>query len=197
MIFLQKKKNFGALLLKNAPDNKGILLHICCAPCGTFSIERLLHEKNEVTVFFSNSNIFPEEEYQKRLYYVEKLVNFYEIPLIRDNYDHEAWRKRVLGLENEPETGKRCFECFKFNLEKTAQKARQLSIPAITTTLTLSPHKNSRQIFEAGKNFPEFREYDFKKQNGFLRSIELSEKLNLYRQDYCGCEFTRRRIQKL
>ena len=197
MIFLQKKKNSLPLLTERAPDNRKILLHICCAPCGSSSIERLLHEKNEVTLFFSNSNIFPEEEFQKRLYYAEKLANFYQIALIRDIYDHEAWRKMAIerrdsDLENEPEGGKRCFECFKFNLERTAQKAKQLSIPAFTTTLTVSPHKNSAQIFEAGKNFPEFREYDFKKQNGFLRSVELSKKLDLYRQTYCGCEFSQK-----
>jgi len=177
-------------LLKNVPGSRVILLHTCCAPCGSSSIERLLHEKNEVTIFFSNSNIFPEEEFLKRLYYAEKLANFYEIVLIKDDYDHESWRKRISGLENEPETGKRCFECFKFNLEKTAQKAKQLLISSFTTTLTVSPHKNSMQIFEAGKNFPDFCEYDFKKQNGFLRSIDLSKELDLYRQEYCGCEFS-------
>ena len=189
MIFLQKKRSFGTLFQKNAPDNRIILLHTCCAPCGSSSIERLLHEKIEVALFFSNSNIFPEEEFFKRLSYAEKLANFYKIALIHDIYDHDSWLKRVSGLENEPETGKRCFECFKFNLERTAQKAQELSIPSFTTTLTVSPHKNSAQIFEAGKNFPGFIEYDFKKQNGFLRSIELSKKLDLYRQEYCGCEF--------
>ncbi|MCL2793178.1 MAG: epoxyqueuosine reductase QueH [Spirochaetaceae bacterium] len=184
---------------KIAPDKKGILLHTCCAPCGSSSVERLLHEKYEVTIFFSNSNIFPKEEFLKRLYFVEKLANFYKIALIQDVYDHEAWKKRVSGLEDEPETGKRCFECFKFNLERTAQKARELSIPSFTTTLSVSPHKNSAQIFEAGTNFPEFSKYDFKKQNGFFRSIELSTKLDLYRQDYCGCEFSQRhgcRVQR-
>ncbi|MCL2705755.1 MAG: epoxyqueuosine reductase QueH [Spirochaetaceae bacterium] len=182
--------NSGPLFPENAQDNRIVLLHTCCAPCGSSSIERLLHEKNEVTIFFSNSNIFPEEEFFKRLHYVEKLANFYKIALIPDIYDHESWKKKVSGLENEPETGKRCFECFKFNLEKTAQKAQQLSISSFATTLTVSPHKNSMQIFEAGKNFPEFNKYDFKKQNGFLRSIELSKELDLYRQEYCGCEFS-------
>ncbi|MCL2480992.1 MAG: epoxyqueuosine reductase QueH [Spirochaetaceae bacterium] len=182
--------NSGPLLLKNPPNNRIIFLHTCCAPCGSSSIERLLHEKNEVTLFFSNSNIFPKEEFIKRLQNVEKLAKFYKIALIQDIYDHESWRERVSGLENEPETGKRCFECFKFNLEKTAQKAQQLSISSFATTLTVSPHKNSMQIFEAGKNFPGFNKYDFKKQNGFFRSIELSKQLDLYRQEYCGCEFS-------
>jgi len=178
------------LLQEIVVNNKIILLHTCCAPCGSSSIEWLLQEENEVTIFFSNSNIFPKEEFLKRLYYVEKLANFYGVTLLQDTYDHESWRKRILGLEKEPEKGERCFECFKFNLEKTAQKARELSISSFATVLTVSPHKNSVQIFEAGKNFPEFSEYDFKKKNGFLRSIELSKKLDLYRQEYCGCEFS-------
>ena len=182
--------NSGTLFQKNAPDNRIILLHICCAPCGSSSIERLLHEKNEVTLFFSNSNIFPEAEFRKRFSYVEKLAKFYKITLIQDIYDHDSWRQRISGLENEPETGKRCFECFKFNLERTAQKAQELAISSIATTLTVSPHKNSMQVFEAGKNFPAFVDYDFKKQDGFLRSLELSKKLDLYRQEYCGCEFS-------
>ncbi|MCL2293444.1 MAG: epoxyqueuosine reductase QueH, partial [Spirochaetes bacterium] len=167
---------------------KLILLHTCCAPCGLSAIERLLHEKNEVTIFFSNSNIFPEEEFQKRLYYAEKLANFYNVALIRGIYDYEAWKKRVLGcgtdaagggaatrtqclgapqnmestrkasadLENEPERGKRCSACFGFNLERTAEKARELAIPFFTTSLTVSPHKDSAQIFGVGRNLPVF-----------------------------------------
>ncbi len=177
-------------MIKNALNNRIVLLHICCAPCGSSSIERLLREKNEVTLFFSNSNIFPEEEFLKRLYNVEKLAKFYDIVLIRDIYNHENWLKRISGLEKEPETGKRCSECFKFNLEKTAQKAEEFLIKSFSTTLTVSPHKNSAQIFSIGKKFSGFKEYDFKKENGFSRSIELSKKLDLYRQNYCGCEFS-------
>jgi predicted adenine nucleotide alpha hydrolase (AANH) superfamily ATPase len=186
---LQEKKNLPQLLPEKPENNKKILLHTCCAPCASSSIEWLLQDKKEVTIFFSNSNIFPEEEFLKRLFYAEKLANFYEIALIPDTYNHELWKKRVVGLENEPEKGKRCFECFKFNLERTAQKAEELLIPAFATTLTVSPHKNSMQIFEAGQNFPGFCKYNFKKQNGFSRSIELSKELGLYRQEYCGCEF--------
>ncbi len=167
-----------------------ILLHICCAPCGSASVERLLLENREVTLFFSNSNIFPEEEFQKRLYYAEKLASHYGIRLVRDNYEHERWLSAVKGLENEPEKGMRCSACFRFSLENTARKAYELGIGEFTTTLTISPHKDSKQVFDAGKGMEGFSEHDFKKRDGFRRSLELSKELGLYRQEYCGCEFS-------
>ena len=171
-----------------------ILLHICCAPCGSASLERLLRENQEVTLFFSNSNIFPEEEFQKRLFYAEKLASHFGIKLIADSYEHERWLLRVKGLESEPEKGKRCTECFRFSLENSAGKAEELGMEKYTTTLTISPHKDSASIFESSPDSDSFRSvfagYDFKKKGGFARSIELSKELGLYRQKYCWCEFS-------
>ena len=134
-----------------------ILLHICCAPCGSASLERLLRENQEVTLFFSNSNIFPIEEFQKRLFYAEKLARYFGIELLADSYEHERWLSRVKGLENEPEKGKRCTECFRFNLENSARKAEELGIEKYTTTLSISPHKNSSQIFESSPDSDSFK----------------------------------------
>ncbi|MCP5515378.1 MAG: epoxyqueuosine reductase QueH [Spirochaetales bacterium] len=190
MTFLKKKASMSPQLRKSVQNREMILLHICCAPCGSASVERLLRENREVTLFFSNSNIAPEEEYLKRLKYAEKLASHYNIPLIKDNYEHERWLTYIAGLEDEPEKGKRCSKCFYFNLENTSRKAAELGIKEFTTTLTISPHKNSGLIFETGGIFQGFKEYDFKKKDGFRRSIELSKELDLYRQDYCGCEFS-------
>ena len=167
-----------------------ILLHTCCAPCASASAERLLQEGYKVTLFFSNSNIFPGEEFEKRRKYVYMLAEMYNIPVIDDDYDHKAWLNTVKGLEKEPEKGKRCPVCFDFSFFRTSEKAKELNIPHFTTTLTISPHKNSRVIQEIGSNYDNYLHLDFKKQDGFKRSTELSRKFGLYRQDYCGCEFS-------
>ncbi len=173
-------------------SNAKILLHICCAPCGSASIERLLLEKREVTLFFSNSNIDTEEEFEKRLESVKKLSSFYNIHCFVDDYDHSRWLSAVKGYEKEPEKGKRCSICFNYSISRTAMMAESLKIDNFTTTLTISPHKISKIIFEKGSLYPGFVPYDFKKKDGFKRSIELSGEFDLYRQGYCGCEFSRR-----
>ncbi len=172
--------------------NRGgkILLHICCAPCGSASIERLLLENMEVTLFFSNSNINTEEEFKKRLESVKKLSEVFNIPCMVDEYDHSRWLSIVKGYEKEPEKGRRCGICFNYALSRTAMMAETLKIENFTTTLTISPHKISKIIFEKGSKYPGFLPYDFKKKEGFKRSIELSGEYNLYRQSYCGCEFS-------
>lgn len=167
-----------------------ILIHTCCAPCAAPSIERALLDNYEVAIYFSNSNIYPETEYRKRLEYVKKLSSIYEVMLEEDIYDHDAWLQHISGLENEPEKGLRCRKCFEFNLTRTSQLAARNNYEKFTTTLTLSPHKISKIIFEIGKQFPAYVPYDFKKQHGFLKSIALSKKWELYRQNYCGCEFS-------
>ncbi len=144
----------------------------------------------QVVLYFSNFNIFPETEYQKRLAHARKLAQAMDLIIEEDQYDHSEWLKHVHGLENEPEKGERCRKCFEFSLTRTNQMAERLKIPAFATTLTLSPHKVSRMIFETGARFPRFVPIDFKKQGGFLRSIELCETYDLYRQSYCGCEFS-------
>jgi predicted adenine nucleotide alpha hydrolase (AANH) superfamily ATPase len=167
-----------------------ILLHTCCGPCATTCVERLLPDR-EVVLFFSNSNIAPEAEYLKRLEHAGKLAGLLNIALREDTYDHQAWLAHVKGLEDEPEGGRRCEKCFAFSLAKTAAMAKALGIPAFTTSLSVSRYKSSPVIFSVGKAFETFLPMDFKKRDGYARSIELSRQYGLYRQNYCGCEFSR------
>jgi hypothetical protein len=166
-----------------------ILLHVCCAPCATWPIERL-RKDYDVTLFFSNSNVAPAAEYEKRLQNVRKLADRLALPLIADAYDHDRWREHVKGLENEPEKGRRCEKCFEFNLNRAADYGRNHGFELFTTSLTVSPHKSSATIFRIARGKGRFLECDFKKENGFKRSRELSRLYDLYRQDYCGCEFS-------
>lgn len=174
-----------------------ILLHACCAVCMAYPIE-ILKENYEPVVFFCNPNIYPEEEYLRRrdelIRYCDEMGNKYII----DDYEPEKWRAFINGLEEEPEKGKRCDKCFQYRLEKSAQKAKELGIKVFTTTLSVSPHKVSKNIFNAGESSAkiyglEFLAKDFKKQNGFLKTMEIAKKNNFYRQDYCGCEFSIRK----
>ncbi|MFO7841961.1 MAG: epoxyqueuosine reductase QueH [Fidelibacterota bacterium] len=169
---------------------KKILLHTCCAVCAAASAERLREEGVEPVLFFSNSNIYPKEEYEKRLDAAEKLAKMKDLELVGDSYDHSAWRVAVKGLENEPEKGRRCAVCFDYSFRRTAEYARKHGFTAFTSTLTVSPHKVSRMIFAAGAAYPEFTDHNFKKKDGFKRSQEISRRLGLYHQDYCGCEFS-------
>ncbi len=175
-------------------NSKGkILVHICCAPCATASVERVLLDSYEPVLFFCNSNIYPFAEYEKRLEAAKVLSEKYEVILEEDQYDHDAWLEKIRGLENEPEKGGRCVKCFEFSLKRTAELAKRLEIPKFCTTLTVSPHKVSRIIFEVGSQFEGFEPIDFKKKGGFLRSLEITKDLDLYRQSYCGCEFSIRK----
>lgn len=167
-----------------------ILLHVCCGPCSTASIERLLENGWEPVLFYSDSNIYPESEYEKRYDNLLIVAKHYGLDVIKDSWDHDEWRECVKGFENEPEGGKRCSRCFHFNLERSARKAKELGITHFCTTLTISRYKNSGAIFKEGEVFEGFEKIDFKKKNGFARSNELSKELGLYRQQYCGCEFS-------
>ncbi len=167
-----------------------ILLHTCCAPCAVASAERLILDGYEVVLYFCNWNIYPEAEYLKRLEHARKLAKQMNLIVEEDLYDHAQWLAHIQGLENEPEKGARCRKCFELSLRRSSQMANRLDIPVFTTTLTLSPHKVSRMLFEIGSQFPHFVPFDFKKKGGFLRSIKLSEEFSLYRQTNCGCEFS-------
>lgn len=169
---------------------KKILLHICCAPCGSASVERLLSEDWDVTLYYFMPNIFPIEEWEKRKLYIEKLAKHFGVQLVTGDYNHAFWRENVVGLENEKEGGARCHKCFETLLKATSQKAKELGFEHFATTLTISPHKNSNVIKEIGEKFDGYTHYDFKKKDGYKRSIELSKELNLYRQCYCACEFS-------
>ncbi len=167
-----------------------ILLHTCCGPCASSSVERLLEQGYLPTLYYSNSNIFPHEEFLKREEHAKKISNMFSIPIITAPWNHDAWLKAVLPFAGEPEGGKRCAACFRWNLEDTCRQANHMGIPNFATSLTVSPYKSSRMIFSIGRNLKGFCELDFKKQDGYKRSIELSRTFGLYRQDYCGCEFS-------
>ncbi|MDD5529263.1 MAG: epoxyqueuosine reductase QueH [bacterium] len=174
--------------------DKKVLLHICCAPCATVAIETLKNEQCKIEGYFFNPNIYPEEEYQKRLQSAEKLLKILDVDLITEEYKPEDWKKTVKGMEKEKEGGQRCAQCFKFRLEAAAKKAKEKNISNFTTTLTLSPHKNEKLINSIGQEIGErcsinFIKYDFKKNGGFQKSITLSKQYGIYRQSYCGCEF--------
>ncbi|MBC8180796.1 epoxyqueuosine reductase QueH [candidate division KSB1 bacterium] len=173
-----------------------LLLHTCCAPCITVPLERLQSEF-EITGFFYNPNIHPEQEYKKRLHEIKRWTQQTGIPLIVQNYETSRWFELVKGLEDEPEGGKRCDVCFRMRLEQTAALAKQKGFDCFTTTLSISPHKNATAINlvgnEVGKKFGvQFFEANFKKKDGFKQSVELSKNYGFYRQDYCGCIYSRR-----
>ncbi|MDC7226679.1 MAG: epoxyqueuosine reductase QueH [Spirochaetales bacterium] len=171
-------------------QGKLILLHTCCGPCATASVERLLEDGWSVELFYSNSNIAPEDEYDKRLKGVIKTADYFGIEWSADEYDHEAWLQAVRGLENEPERGERCAVCFGYSFGRAAEKAAGGDYDGFTTTLSISPYKDSKLLYRKGAEAGGFIEYNFKKQNGYKRSIELSAAIGLYRQNYCGCEFS-------
>lgn len=168
-----------------------VLLHMCCAPCSTHVIE-VLKQEHDIVLFFANSNIAPYEEYQKRLSEAHKIAAMHSLPLVEDRYDHEAWLAAVSGWEQEPEKGRRCTACFRFNLSRAAAYADGHGFDAFTTTLTVSPQKRSADIFAVGEALGAFLRVDFKKQDGFRQSVALSRQQGLYRQNYCGCEFSKR-----
>lgn len=171
---------------------KRILLHVCCGPCSTSSVERLINEGYEPVLFFSDSNIFPYEEFVKRYENLLIVAEHYKLDVILDDWQHDKWLEAVKGHEKDKEHGERCSICFHFNLKRAAEKAEELGIDEFATTLTVSRFKNSRKIFDQGDQFRGFKEIDFKKKAGFERSIVLSKELGLYRQSWCGCEFSMR-----
>lgn len=175
---------------------KTILLHACCGPCSTSSIERLIEEGYSPVLFYSNDNIYPEEEYNKRFDNLKIVAEHYALDAIKDSYDHESWKRDIEGFEGEKEGGERCKRCFMHNLKKANEKMHDLGLGLFTTTLTVSRFKNSKNIFSVGRGFDGFEEIDFKKKNGFEKSVRLSRELGLYRQSYCGCEFSMRDYEK-
>lgn len=175
---------------------KKILLHTCCAPCLTYSLNFFKGQGFEVVVYFYNPNIHPEEEYFKRLFELKRYRAFIKFPLIVGDYDKERWFKLVRGYENEPEGGKRCEICYKIRLEKTAQKALELGIDIYSTTLTISPYQNVKKIIEIGKKIAlkyniKFFETILRKKGGFQKSVLISKKFGIWRQNYCGCVFSK------
>ncbi len=172
-----------------------VLLHACCATCAAWSIEKLNELGYEPVLYFYNPNIFPPEEFMKRYNELKKYCEKIGVELLIDKQDSIAWYDYIVGLEEEPEKGKRCVRCFELRMLNSASKALKLGINKFTTTLTISPHKVSSDVFEAGsyaaKQFGvEFLAIDFKKENGFLNTMMIAKNENFYRQSYCGCEYS-------
>ena len=185
--------------LKGKNEVPKLLLHSCCAPCSSYCLE-YLSEYFEITVLYYNPNIYPKEEYDKRVEEQARLIR--EMPfkhpvrLIEGKFEPEKFFEMAKGLENVKEGGERCFKCYKMRLEKTAEYAAKKGFDYFTTTLSISPYKNAQKLNEIGeiisleKNI-KYLHSDFKKKNGYRRSIELSDIYGLYRQDYCGCIFSK------
>lgn len=177
-----------------------VLLHACCAVCASHPYFLLKELGYDVAIYFYNPNIYPDEEYQRRLDELKKFSSINNIPLIIEEKSYGYWLNLVKGYEKEPEKGNRCTICFKERLSNAHQKALKEGFDFYTTTLTVSPHKNSKQVFEAAKSVAEsnldknvpFLEIDFKKQNGFLKASKLADEYGFYRQKYCGCEFSKK-----
>lgn len=173
-----------------------ILLHTCCGPCASACIERLREEGFDVTLFFSNANIAPQEEYARRRDTARHLAELTGAGFVEDEEaSHNEWLETVAkGFEGEPEGGTRCRRCFEFNLARAAAYAKGHGFGKFTTSLTVSPHKRSATVFEAGREAggEAFAEMDFKKRDGFRRSVALAAEYGLYRQSYCGCEYSMR-----
>lgn len=177
-----------------------LLLHSCCAPCSSYVLE-YLSKYFKISIFFYNPNIYPLEEYSRRVTEQKALITALkvknQIDFIEGRYDTESFYNLSKGLEEEREGGERCFKCYELRLKEAAIIAKEQRFDYFTTTLSISPHKNSQILNQIGKKLSE--EYDvkylysdFKKKEGYKRSIELSSQYNLYRQDYCGCVFSKR-----
>ncbi|MCI5585931.1 MAG: epoxyqueuosine reductase QueH [Lachnospiraceae bacterium] len=183
-------------------ERKRLLLHSCCAPCSS-GVLVPLQEVFDLTVYYYNPNISEQEEYRKRATEQKKLINAlnqekpaFPIGIIEEDYEPESFYAIAKGLEKCPEGGERCFRCYGLRLEKTAQKAKAEGFDYFTTTLTISPLKNAEKINTIGKTLEEkygvsFLPSDFKKRDGYKNSIALSRKYDLYRQNFCGCIFSK------
>ena len=192
------QKELEKLLVKLEKEGRTprLLLHSCCAPCSSYVLE-YLSKHFEITVFYYNPNIFPESEYTKRILEQQTLIGEmkYPVSFIAGNYDKEKFYEMAKGLEHLKEGKERCYKCYALRLEETARLAREGEFDYFTTTLSISPMKNADKLNEIGtmlgrKYGVEYLQSDFKKKNGYKRSIELSKEYDLYRQDYCGCVYS-------
>ena len=174
-----------------------IILHACCAICSGYPISYLQDMGYQVCVYFYNPNIYPSEEYQKRLEAQRTLCEHFGCELVEAEYNPDDYYDFVKGFENEPEKGLRCDKCFELRLRKTAEHAMSIGIDKFTTSIVISPHKNFVKLTSIGEKIAqetgiEYLAVDFKKKDGFLKTNKISKELNLYRQHYCGCKFALR-----
>lgn len=177
----------------------GILLHCCCAACSTSCLEYLKAKNASLTLYYCNPNIDTEKEYALRARELERYnrEGGFNYPLIVEKYEPETFYAAVKGLENTGEGGARCLKCFELRFKKSVEKARELGIRHVLSTLSVSPHKNAALLYDVGKSVAlgsgvEFLPSDFKKGGGFVRGGELCRQFGVYRQNYCGCAFSKR-----
>ena len=182
-----------------------LFLHSCCAPCSSYVLE-YLSQYFAITVLYYNPNIYPEEEYDKRVReqqsFIRRFPAKHPISFVEGDFDQARFYEAVRGLEQEPEGGRRCEVCFRLRLEEAAKMAVQLGMDYFTTTLSISPLKNAQLLNDIGGELAEqygiaYLYSDFKKKNGYQRSVELSKEYGMYRQDYCGCVFSYRQRREL
>ena len=196
------QKELEAIIEQNRKNGivPSLLLHSCCAPCSSYCLE-YLSQYFKITVLYYNPNLFPAGEYERRVSEQKKLVSAlptkYPVTLVEMKGEPEEFYSAVKGLEHIREGGERCFACFKLRLERAARYAKENGFDFFTTTLTISPLKNAQKLNEIGEAVGEkfgvrHLPSDFKKKNGYKRSVELSKVYGLYRQDYCGCVFSKR-----
>jgi hypothetical protein len=206
--YMSENRNYSKELDKIMADaserGKHLFLHSCCAPCSSYVLE-YLRSFFRITVFYYNPNITEDTEYRKRVAEQKRLIaafnsqpicDAFPIEIMEGDYDTQSFFQSIRGLEQCREGGERCFACFTLRLRETAEKAREAGADYFTTTLTISPLKNAGKINEIGELLSKeygvpFLPSDFKKKNGYQRSVELSAKYGLYRQDYCGCIFSK------
>lgn len=196
----QKKLDLLIELQQKSGEIPKLLLHSCCAPCSSYVLE-YLSEFFEITVFYYNPNIYPPEEYSKRATeqaeFIKMLSTKNKISFLEGIFDSDRFYSLTKGHESDIEGGDRCSICYKLRLEESAKIASENGFDFFTTTLSISPHKNSEKLNNIGNSIAEkygvrYLESDFKKKNGYKRSTEISKEHGLYRQDYCGCVFSKK-----
>jgi predicted adenine nucleotide alpha hydrolase (AANH) superfamily ATPase len=200
------QKELDKLIERNQKEGKTprLFLHACCAPCSSYVME-YLSQYFEITIFFYNPNIAPVEEYSHRVAEIRRLIGEMEfvhpVTLMEGRYDPKEFYEMAKGLEDVPEGGERCFRCYRLRMEEAAKLAKEGGYDYFTTTLSISPLKNAQKLNEIGERLA--GEYgvaylvsDFKKRNGYKRSTELSKIYGLYRQDYCGCIYSKNQRER-
>lgn len=203
-----QKQNYGKMLdekldeLEKSGKKPRLMLHACCAPCSSHTL-LFLYRHFDITVYFCNPNIAPEEEYLYRKSELKRLISELglEVTVIDEDYNPAPFYELAKGLEDQPERGERCRKCIAYRLRRTGEMARRNGCDYFTTTLTISPHKDCEYINECGRATAEecgvaYLFSDFKKHDGYKHSIELSRQYGLYRQNYCGCVYSRRKAEE-
>lgn len=200
------QKQLEAVLAKHqaAGEVPSLLLHSCCAPCSSYCLE-YLSNYFRITIFYYNPNIYPEEEYRMRVQeqkrFIEMLPAKYPVSFLEGDFETARFYETVKGYEDCKEGGERCFRCYRLRLEETAKLAKKLGMDYFTTTLSISPLKNAQKLNEIGEELGAIYEVahltaDFKKKNGYKRSVELSNEYGMYRQYYCGCVYSKAQRDK-